>query len=77
VADHGPGVPEDKYGDVVKRFYRLDESRSKPGTGLGLAIVAAVLELHGGRVELRPTEPERPENRGLAVDMLFPQEKHV
>jgi signal transduction histidine kinase len=76
VADHGPGVPEDKYGDVVKRFYRLDESRSKPGTGLGLAIVAAVLELHGGRIELRATVPERTGNRGLAVDMLFPQEKH-
>lgn len=75
VADHGPGVPEEKYGEVVKRFYRLDESRSKPGTGLGLAIVAAVLELHGGRVELRAAEPERADNPGLAVDMLFPQEK--
>jgi signal transduction histidine kinase len=61
---------------VVKRFFRLDESRSKPGTGLGLAIVAAVMELHGGRVELRATEQEGGENRGLAVNMLFPQEKH-
>jgi signal transduction histidine kinase len=75
VADHGSGVPDDKYEDVVKRFYRLDKSRSKPGTGLGLALVAAVMELHGGRIELRATEPERCENRGLAVDMLFPQEK--
>jgi len=77
VADRGAGVPEDKYGDVVKRFYRLDESRSKPGTGLGLALVAAVMELHGGRIELRATEPERTDNRGLAVSMLFPQEKHA
>lgn len=75
VADHGSGVPDDKYEDVVKRFYRLDKSRSKPGTGLGLALVAAVMELHGGRIELRATEPEQSENRGLAVDMLFPQEK--
>ena len=77
VADRGAGVPEDKYGDVVKRFYRLDESRSKPGTGLGLALVAAVMELHGGRIELQATEPERTDNRGLAVSMLFPQEKHA
>jgi hypothetical protein len=76
VADHGAGVPEEKYDDVLKRFYRLDESRSKPGTGLGLAIVAAVMELHGGRVELHATDPMRSENRGLAVNMLFPQEKH-
>ena len=76
VADNGAGVPEEKYDDVVKRFYRLDESRSKPGTGLGLAIVAAVMELHGGRVELHATDPKRSENRGLAVNMLFPQEKH-
>jgi signal transduction histidine kinase len=76
VADHGVGVPEDKYGDVVKRFYRLDESRSKPGTGLGLALAVAVMELHGGHIELSATDPEKTEHRGLAVDMLFPQEKH-
>jgi len=75
VADHGPGVPEDKYGDVVKRFYRLDESRSKPGTGLGLALVAAVMELHGGRLELAPADPQAPDHRGLAVSMLFPHDK--
>ena len=75
VADHGAGIPEDKYEDVVKRFYRLDESRSKPGTGLGLALAVAVMELHGGRIELSPTEPGRTDNRGLAVNMLFPQER--
>ena len=48
VADHGPGVPADKREDVVKRFVRLDESRSKPGTGLGLSLVEAVMELHHG-----------------------------
>lgn len=72
IADHGDGVPEDKYEDVVKRFYRLDESRSKPGTGLGLALVAAIMELHGGRMTLAPTEPAREDKRGLTVEMLFP-----
>jgi len=75
VADHGQGVPEDKHEDVLKRFFRLDKSRSKPGTGLGLALVAAVMELHGGRIALRATDPEQSLNQGLAVDMLFPQEK--
>jgi len=72
VADHGPGVPADKRGDVVKRFFRLDESRSKPGTGLGLALVEAVMELHSGRLELSDTAPQAPVSRGLTAAMVFP-----
>ncbi|WP_064706672.1 sensor histidine kinase [Rhizobium bangladeshense] len=72
VADHGPGVPADRRGDVVKRFVRLDESRSKPGTGLGLSLVEAVMELHNGRLELSDTNPDKPEQRGLTVSMIFP-----
>ncbi|MFC3075866.1 sensor histidine kinase [Shinella pollutisoli] len=72
VADSGPGVPEDKRDDVVKRFVRLDESRSKPGTGLGLSLAGAVMEMHGGHLELDATHPERENNRGLTVRMVFP-----
>ena len=72
VADHGPGVPADKRADVVKRFFRLDESRSKPGTGLGLSLVEAVMELHGGRLELSDTVPDAPSARGLTATIVFP-----
>lgn len=72
VADGGPGVPEDKRDDVVKRFVRLDASRSKPGTGLGLSLAVAVMEMHHGRLELDSTHPERENNRGLTVRMVFP-----
>ncbi len=72
VADHGPGIPADKREDVLKRFVRLDESRSKPGTGLGLSLVEAVMELHGGKLELSDTEPDATANRGLAVTLVFP-----
>jgi len=72
VADNGPGVPDDKRDDVVKRFVRLDASRSKPGTGLGLSLVGAVMEMHHGRLELDATHPERENNRGLTVRMVFP-----
>ncbi len=51
---------------------RLDESRSKPGTGLGLSLVEAVMELHGGTLELSDTDPENAERRGLTVSMIFP-----
>lgn len=72
VADSGPGVPDDKREDVVKRFVRLDASRSKPGTGLGLSLAGAVMEMHHGRLEIDATHPERENNRGLTVRMVFP-----
>lgn len=77
VADHGAGIPEDKYAEVTKRFVRLDDSRSKPGTGLGLALALAVMELHGGRIAFSATGPEREANRGLTVRMVFPAPKPV
>ncbi|WP_275789875.1 sensor histidine kinase [Pararhizobium gei] len=71
VADHGPGIPADKRGDVVERFVRLDNSRSKPGTGLGLSLVEAVMELHHGRLELTDTRIASENNRGLTASMVF------
>ncbi|SFW52834.1 sensor histidine kinase [Luteibacter sp. UNCMF366Tsu5.1] len=47
VADTGPGIPVAEREAVFRRFYRGDETRSKPGCGLGLAIVAAIVRLHG------------------------------
>jgi len=72
VADRGPGVPADRREDVLKRFVRLDESRSKPGTGLGLSLVEAIMELHGGTLELSDTDPGNAQRPGLTVSMVFP-----
>jgi two-component system OmpR family sensor kinase len=54
VADTGPGLTPEQAARVFERFYRADGARSRGdgGTGLGLAIVAALVEAHGGRVEL-------------------------
>ena len=52
VTDTGPGVPEADRERVVQRFVRLDNSRTEAGSGLGLSLVVAVLEAHGGRVQL-------------------------
>jgi signal transduction histidine kinase len=75
VCDNGPGVPAEKRTDVTKRFVRLDASRSKPGTGLGLSLVEAVMELHGGRLELSATDETKTEAPGLTVTMVFPAVK--
>ncbi|MFE6995897.1 sensor histidine kinase [Microbacterium sp. NPDC057659] len=57
VADDGPGLPDDLA--AFDRFARGDTSRSRGdggGTGLGLAIARAVVEAHGGTIEVVPGE---------------------
>ena len=49
VEDDGDGVAAAQLPFMFARFYRGDESRSRPGgTGLGLSIVKAIAERHGG-----------------------------
>ncbi|WP_436162245.1 ATP-binding protein [Mesorhizobium sp. LjRoot246] len=50
IEDDGPGIPEDKAREALKRGRRLDET--KPGTGLGLAIVADLVNEYGGILAL-------------------------
>jgi two-component system OmpR family sensor kinase len=54
VNDTGPGMATDDAAHVFERLYRAEGSRSRRhgGAGLGLAIVAAIVQAHGGRVEL-------------------------
>ncbi|HEY8129564.1 MAG TPA: ATP-binding protein [Hyphomicrobium sp.] len=65
VGDHGPGISEADRERVLKRFVRLEDSRTKPGTGLGLSLVAAVARLHHGEVRLEDNQP------GLKVVLLL------
>lgn len=60
VADTGEGIPADALGRVFDRFARVDEHRNRGagGTGLGLAIVAALVEAHGGDVNVDSTLAE-------------------
>ena len=50
IEDDGPGIPEDRAREALKRGKRLDET--KPGSGLGLAIVAELVNEYGGRLSL-------------------------
>lgn len=55
VEDDGPGIPEERRGELFIRGARLDTT-GKPGTGLGLAIVRDVAEIYGGSVHLEESE---------------------
>jgi heavy metal sensor kinase len=57
VADDGPGIPATDRDRVFERFSRLDDARTRGdgGTGLGLAIAKAVVERHGGTIEVDPS----------------------
>jgi signal transduction histidine kinase len=52
VKDSGPGIPPAEISRIWDRLYRGDKSRSASGLGLGLSLVKAVVEAHGGRVEV-------------------------
>ena len=66
VADSGPGIPPEERENVLRRFYRLDQSRGAPGSGLGLSLVAAVAKLHNATLTLADNKP------GLCVQLFFP-----
>jgi two-component system osmolarity sensor histidine kinase EnvZ len=54
IADNGPGVPTNRYDDILKPFYREDTSRNRKtgGVGLGMTIANDIIISHAGTLEL-------------------------
>jgi signal transduction histidine kinase len=54
VADNGPGIAAADLPRIFERFFRTDASRSRAsgGVGLGLAIAKAIVDAHGGSLEV-------------------------
>lgn len=68
VTDRGPGVDHSDLELLGRRFFRASGA-SGPGSGLGLSIVQRIAEHCGGTVFYR----RGPDDRGLVVELHFPQ----
>lgn len=55
IKDTGIGIPEEHIPHIFERFYRVDKtcSRGERGAGLGLSICQRIVELHGGKIEVK------------------------
>ena len=54
VRDDGIGIPRDSLADIFDMFSQVDRSveRATGGLGIGLALVKALVEMHGGSIEV-------------------------
>ena len=53
VADRGPGIDDFEHSLIFDKFYRGKNERYRvQGTGMGLAIAKAVVEAHGGSIDV-------------------------
>jgi signal transduction histidine kinase len=57
IADDGPGMTQEVLGHVFEPFF----TTKRNGTGMGLAIAQAIIDAHGGRIEIgsKPGEGTR------------------
>jgi PAS domain S-box-containing protein len=70
VADTGSGIAKEQQEHLFERFFRTPDATKQAiqGTGLGLAISRAIVEAHGGKIEVDSTE-----NVGTTFRATFPQ----
>lgn len=55
VINYGYVIPASELGNLFRKFYRVEQSRSQDtgGTGLGLAIAEQIVQLHQGTIEVK------------------------
>lgn len=53
IDDTGIGIAPNEISKIFDRFYRVDKTRAKGSSGLGLSIVKNVIDLHGGKIEVK------------------------
>lgn len=84
VSDTGIGIAPESLDRVFEPFAQIEQAtahsyptdrqsaKTHPGTGLGLSIVKALIELHGGRIEI-----ESEVGTGTTATLRFPKERTI
>jgi two-component system cell cycle sensor histidine kinase PleC len=74
VRDTGIGMSADEINVAMMPFGQVDGTRSRwrEGTGLGLPIAKALVELHGGKLEIRSEK-----SKGTEVTVILPARHQV
>jgi two-component system cell cycle sensor histidine kinase PleC len=69
ISDTGVGIPRNEIGKLGRPFEQVENQFTKghKGTGLGLAISRSIIELHGGRLEIKSRLGE-----GTTVTCILP-----
>lgn len=71
VADTGPGIAPADLPSIWQELYRGEGARSTEGSGLGLPLVRAVVDRHGGTVDVQSRV-----GQGTAVQISLPVRQH-
>ena len=55
ISDEGIGIPEDKIQTIFKRFKQVDPTTQtkQKGSGIGLSLVKNLVDMHGGKIEVK------------------------
>ncbi|MEO1281840.1 MAG: ATP-binding protein [Pseudomonadota bacterium] len=74
IRDSGIGMSEEEINIALTPFGQVDGSRTRwrEGTGLGLPIAKSLVELHGGKLEIKSVQ-----GQGTEVAVLLPSRHHV
>ena len=65
IKNNGIGIPLEDQPHLFNRFHRGRNATPYPGSGLGLAIVNAIVDKHGGQIEVKNLE------RGVSVTVTL------
>ena len=72
VGDRGLGIPPEDLPRVTVPFFRGDRARTAGGgSGLGLSTARAIIEAHGGNLEI-----ESAQGRGTLATLRIPRGQH-
>jgi signal transduction histidine kinase len=72
VTDNGIGMDEAEIAKAMTSFGQVDSglNRKHEGTGLGLPLTKGLMELHGGKMEIKSEK-----DMGSTINVIFPKDR--